>query len=170
MRKKIGPKTWSTIGTEVYKNYALQPMSKEAFVEVVAMNQPESPEYFAFDTFLNRREHSTLEENVDHALHPLRVVQLLKMKSAGAQVVDVRHSEAFADGHLCRSLNIGLSGRFEHWAGVILERITPIVLVADPGQEKEAIVRLSRIGYDHVAGFLKNGFAALLKFLLCPIS
>ena len=159
--KKLGYKTWSTIGDEVYQNYALQPMTKEAFIEVVNMDQPEAPDYFGYDAFLNRRDRPTLEQTLNQALRPMNLEAVLHSKSAGAQIVDVRNPKAFAEGHLCGSLNIGLEGKFETWAGMIVNRETPIIIVAEPGQEKEAIIRLGRIGYDHVTGFLRKGLQAL---------
>ena len=159
--KKLGQKTWSTIGSELYQNYALQPMTKDAFIEVVNMDQPEAPEYFGYDAFLNRRDRPILEHTLNKALHPMNLEEVLRSKSAGAQVLDVRHPDAFAEGHLCGSVNIGLGGKFENWAGVILDRETPIIIIAEPDQEKEAIIRLGRIGYDHVFGYLNKGVRAL---------
>ena len=159
--KKLGYKTWSTIGNEAYQNYALQPMTKEAFIEVVNMDQPEAPGYFGYDAFLNRRDRPTLEDTLSHALRPMDLEAVLHSKSAGAQIVDVRNPKAFAEGHLCGSFNIGLDGKFETWAGIILNRETPIIIVAESGQEKEAVIRLGRIGYDHVAGYLRKGLQAL---------
>ena len=160
--KKLGYKTWSTIGDEVYQNYALQPMTKEAFIEVVNMDQPEAPDYFGYDAFLNRRDRPTLEHTLNQALRPMNLEEVLHSKSAGAQIVDVRNPKTFAEGHLCGSLNIGLDGKFETWAGMILDRETPIIIVAEPEQEKEAIIRLGRIGYDHVTGYLRKGLQALV--------
>ena len=159
--KKLGYKTWSTIGDEVYQNYALQPMTKDAFIEVVNMDQPEAPDYFGYDAFLNRRDRPTLEDTMNQALRPMNLEEVLHSKSAGAQIVDVRSPKVFAEGHLCGSVNIGLEGKFETWAGMIVNRETPIIIVAEPGQEKEALIRLGRIGYDHVAGYLKKGVQAL---------
>ena len=159
--KKLGYKTWSTIGDEAYQNYALQPMTKEAFIEVVNMDQPEAPSYFGYAAFLNRRDRPTLEHTLNQALRPMNLEAVQHSKSAGAQIVDARNPKAFAEGHLCGSLNIGLDGKFETWAGMILNRETPIIIVAESGQEKEAIIRLGRIGYDHVAGYLRKGLQAL---------
>jgi rhodanese-related sulfurtransferase/glyoxylase-like metal-dependent hydrolase (beta-lactamase superfamily II) len=151
----------STIGIQRQYNYALQPMSKEAFVELVTADQPEAPAYFVYDALLNRQERPTLDSMLDSALNPLSLDRVLELIDSGAQVVDVRESPDFAGAHLAGSLNIGLSGSYANWCGTILNREDPIVIVAEPGGENEAAVRLARIGFDHVAGYLDGGMQAL---------
>ncbi len=159
--KKLGADPYSTIGTQRQHNYALQPMSKKAFIELVTTNQPDAPEYFKYNAFLNRRKHETLREKMANSLKPLDLVQVLHLKSDRAQIVDVRTPKEFAMGHLCGSLNISLDGNFETWSATILNREHPIVLISETEQEREAIIRLARVGYDHVAGFLHRGIHAL---------
>ncbi len=159
--KKLGDDPYSTIGTQRQHNYALQPMSKEAFVELVTTDQPEAPEYFKYNAFLNRREHPTLSEKMAKSLKPLELDQVLHLKSDGAQIVDVRTPEEFAMGHLCGSLNISLDGKFEMWSAIILNREHLIVLIAEPEQEREAVIRLARVGCDQVVGYLHRGIHAL---------
>jgi rhodanese-related sulfurtransferase len=81
--------------------------------------------------------------------------------ASGAQVLDVRDPAEFSAGHLVGSINVGLSGQFASWAGTVLDREQPILLVASPGLEKQATTRLGRIGFDHVGGYLDQGMAAL---------
>jgi rhodanese-related sulfurtransferase len=76
-------------------------------------------------------------------------------------VLDVRDPGDYAGGHLRGSVNVGLGGRFASWAGIILDRRKKLVVVAEPGREQEAVLRLGRIGFDQVAGFLKGGMNAL---------
>jgi rhodanese-related sulfurtransferase len=80
---------------------------------------------------------------------------------AGAQVVDTREAPQFASGHLRGSINIGLVGQYATWAGTVLDREKPIVLIADPGQEGESAMRLGRIGLDMVVGYLDGGFRSV---------
>ncbi|MGB0908890.1 MAG: MBL fold metallo-hydrolase [Nitrospirales bacterium] len=159
--KKLGANPYSTIGTQRQCNYALQPMPKKVFVELVTIDQPEAPEYFQYNAFLNRREHPTLGEKMIKSLKPLELDQVLHHKSDGAQILDVRTPEEYAMGHLCGSLNISLDGKFETWSAMILNREHAIVLIAEPGQEKEALIRLARVGYDHILGYLHRGIHAL---------
>ena len=72
-------------------------------------------------------------------------------------MLDTRDPAAFAAAHLDGSINIGLIGQYATWAGTVLTRDRPIVLVADPGTETESAMRLGRIGFDHVIGYLEGG-------------
>jgi hydroxyacylglutathione hydrolase len=103
-----------------------------------------------------------LTQTLERALTPLTLDGVLRQRNAGAQVVDVREPADFAGAHLYDSINISLRGSFATWAGTLLKRDAPIVLVAEPGCEAEAAMRLGRIGYDHVAGYLDGGMQALV--------
>lgn len=159
--KNLSKDTVSTMGEQRGHNYALQPMTKEAFVRLVTADQPAAPAYFTYDAMLNRRERASLEETLETALKPLSLDDLLRLKNAGAQVLDVREPAQFAEGHLVDAINIGLSGKFATWAGTVLSPDRLIVVIAEPGREKEAVTRLGRIGFDHMAGYLDGGMQAL---------
>lgn len=159
--KSISKETVSTLGEQRRLNYALQPMSKEAFIQVVTADQPEAPAYFTYDAVLNSEERPTLDQALSREMNPLTIDTLLALQSAGAQILDTRDSAEFAAAHLAGSINIGLSGQYATWAGTILDRKNPIVIIADPGREQEAAIRLGRIGFDHVAGYLKGGLGSL---------
>jgi hydroxyacylglutathione hydrolase len=159
--KSLSAETVSTIGVQRQYNYALQPMSKAEFLEMVTAEQPEAPPYFTYDAILNTKEHATLEQTLDQVLKPLPLAELLARMDSGAQVLDVRDPAEFSAGHLAGSINIGLSGQFASWAGTVLNREQPILLVASPGLQKQAATRLGRIGFDHVGGYLDLGMAAL---------
>lgn len=85
------------------------------------------------------------------------------MGDAGAQILDVRDAAEYAKGHLAGSINIGLGGQYATWAGTVLDRGKPIVIIAEPGREEEAALRLGRIGFDHVRGYLRAGMEALAE-------
>ena len=155
--KNIGKETVSTMGVQRRYNYALQPMSREEFVAIVSADQPEAPAYFTYDAILNQKERPTLDKELERNLRPLDVETLLNLQAGGAQVLDVRDSADFAGAHLANSINIGLGGSFATWAGTLLNKDKEIVIVAEPGSEYEAAVRLGRIGFDHLAGYLKDG-------------
>jgi len=159
--KNLSAQNFSTMGEQRRYNYALQPMSKDEFIRRVTDNQPEAPKYFAYDASLNRREHPLLDQALERELRPLSLDELLELKSTGAQVIDVRDPADFAGGHLNGSLNIGLGGKFSAWAGIILNPEHSIVIIADPGREKEAVIGLSRIGFNHIAGYFKGGMQGL---------
>ncbi|MCI0345066.1 MAG: MBL fold metallo-hydrolase, partial [Chloroflexi bacterium] len=159
--RNLGKETVSTIGDQRRYNYALQPMSREAFVGLVTAEQPEAPDYFAYDAELNRRERTTLDEALRRELIGLSLDRFQAAVAAGAQVVDTREPRDFAAGHWRGALSIPLSGQYATWAGTLLDRDRPIVLVAEPGGEEESAMRLGRIGLDRVAGFLEGGPEAL---------
>jgi len=155
--KSLGQENSSTIGIQRRLNYALQPMTREQFLEIVMADQPDAPAYFTYDAVLNTKERPTLEKTLEQTLKPLTLDELLRLKSAGAQILDVRDPAYFEAAHLTCAVNIGLGGQYATWAGTLLSREQPIVIIADPGRETEAETRLGRIGFDHIAGYLQGG-------------
>lgn len=159
--KSLSSDTVSSLGTQRRTNYALQPMTKEEFIRLVTADQPDAPPYFTYDAILNTREHATLDRNLEQVLHPIDLDDVLSLGDAGAQILDVRDPAEYAKGHLAGSINIGLGGQYATWAGTVLDRTKPIVIISEPGREQEAALRLGRIGFDHVKGFLEGGMTAL---------
>ncbi len=159
--RAISTETVSTIGEQRRFNYALQPMSEEEFIQLVCADQPEAPAYFTFDAVLNTKERPTLEQTLERAVQPVALDHLLALQELGTQVLDARDPGEFAKAHLAGSINIGLGGQYATWAGTILSKDKPIVLVAEPGREQEAALRLGRIGFDHVVGYLEGGIQSL---------
>jgi glyoxylase-like metal-dependent hydrolase (beta-lactamase superfamily II)/rhodanese-related sulfurtransferase len=159
--KAISKETVSTLGEQRRLNYALQPMSKEAFIQVVTADQPDAPAYFTYDAVRNSEERPTLDEALAREMNPLTLDAVLKLQADGAQILDTRDPDEFGSAHLKGSVNIGLGGQYATWAGTMLDHAHPIVIIADPGRENESAVRLGRIGFDHVAGFLQNGLHSL---------
>lgn len=159
--KQLSSDTVSTIGQQRRLNYALKPMSKQEFVRLITADQPDAPSYFTYDAVLNTRERTTLDKTLERALRPIGLDELLRLASRGAQILDVRDAADYAAGHLAGSINIGLGGQYATWAGTLLDRSLPIVIIAEPRREEEAAVRLGRIGFDNVAGYLAGGMAAL---------
>jgi hydroxyacylglutathione hydrolase len=161
--KQLSTDRFSALGVQRRTNYALQPMTKEQFISLVTADQPDAPPYFTYDAILNTRERATLDKNLDRVLQPIPLDEVLEMGDAGAQILDARDAGEFAKGHLAGSINIGLGGQYAQWAGTVLDRSKPIVIIAEPGREQEAALRLGRIGFDHVRGFLNGGMAALAE-------
>ena len=159
--KNLSTDTVSTIGIQRQYNYALQPMNKEEFTAIVTADQPDAPAYFSYDAMLNRQERPTLDKTLEQVVTPLFLDEILQRAGSGAQVLDVREPADFAGAHLAGSINVSLSGQFATWCGTVLRRDVPIVLIAEPGREHEASLRLGRIGYDHIAGFLEGGMQVL---------
>lgn len=147
----------STIGNQRQYNYALQPMSKQAFKRIVTADQPDAPDYFVHDAILNRKDRAALDDAMKTSMKPLDLEEVLALQRDGAQVVDVRDAADFAGAHLIGSINIGLDGRYASWCGTILDKEASIIAVAEDEQVEEAIMRLGRIGFDQVAGYLDRG-------------
>jgi rhodanese-related sulfurtransferase/glyoxylase-like metal-dependent hydrolase (beta-lactamase superfamily II) len=161
--KQLSQETVSSIGEQRRTNYALQPMLEEDFVALVTADQPDAPAYFTYDAVLNSKERPTLEAVLAREMMPLSLDRVVALAHAGAQLLDVRDSNDFAQGHLVGSINIGLNGQYATWAGTLLDRERPIVIIAEPNRESEAAVRLGRIGFDQVVGYLDGGLQALAE-------
>ena len=159
--KAIGAEAFSTLGEQRRSNYALQPMSRDTFIGVVTGDQPYAPAYFTYDAVLNSQARPTLDQSLARGMKPLTLDDLLELRATGAQLLDTRDTVEFAAAHFAGSINIGLSGHYATWAGSVLDRKNPIAIIADPGRETEAAIRLGRIGFDHVAGFLADGMRSL---------
>ena len=159
--KALSKETFSTIGEQRRSNYALQPMSKTAFIDLITADQPDAPAYFNYDAVLNSKERPTLEETLAREVQPITLDHVLALQSLDAQLLDVRDPAEFAAAHFAGSINIGLGGQYATWAGTVLSREKPIVIIADPGRENEAATRLGRIGFDQVVGYLQDGLHSL---------
>jgi rhodanese-related sulfurtransferase len=157
--KHLSTETTSTIGEQRRTNYALQPMSEDAFVAAVTEGQSVAPGYFAYDADRNRALHALLDDEAPPPVWSLD--QVLAAAADGAALLDTREPADFASGHLRGAFGIGLQGRFAEYAGDLLEPDRPIVLVGDPAQAAEAKVRLARIGFDTVVGALDDLRGAL---------
>jgi rhodanese-related sulfurtransferase len=157
--RNMSKETSSTIGEQRRVNYALQPMPRERFVEMMTSDLPEVPQYFPRDVAINREGAPPLADRpLPAALTPAEV----RARAAqGALVLDVRGSTAFGTGHVPGSLNVGLSGQFASWAGALVPHASPVVLVAeDEAGVREGVMRLARVGLENVVGYLDGGIAA----------
>jgi hydroxyacylglutathione hydrolase len=159
--KSLGTENSSTIGAQRRFNYALQPMTQEQFLDIVLADQPDAPPYFTYDAVLNTKERPTLEKTLERGLKPLSLDEVLGLKNAEAQILDVRDATYFEAGYLKGAINIGLGGQYATWAGTLLDRELPIVIISEPGREEEAAMRLGRIGFDRVGGYLEGGMLPL---------
>lgn len=157
--RNISKETSSTIGEQRRFNYALKPMSRDEFVQVLTTNLPEAPAYFSQDAEINRRGAPALEALPRPAeLSPEEVAEL---SASGHLVLDVRSAGDFGEGHIPGAINIGLGGQFAMWAGSLISMQAPIILVAESEDEvDEAVMRLSRVGIESVKGYLRGGIQA----------
>lgn len=159
--RALSNETVCTIGRQLSSNYALQPMTEDEFVELLCAPRPAHPAYFSHSAALNKSERPVLSQALRKSLVPLDIEAVLHHVNAGAQLLDVRSGEAYSESHMAGSVFIGLGGKYAHWAGCLLDPHEAVVVLANPGDEREAIMRLGRIGYDNVIGYLDGGLAAL---------
>jgi glyoxylase-like metal-dependent hydrolase (beta-lactamase superfamily II)/rhodanese-related sulfurtransferase len=157
--RNISKDTSSSIGQQRQFNYALKPMSKEEFVKMMTTDLPEAPTYFSQDAEMNRTGAAVLKElEPPSEMNPAEFKQLA---STSHLVLDVRPAAQFGNGHVPGALNIALGGQFASWAGTLIKRDTPILLVAEDREGiDEAVQRLARVGIESVKGFLGGGMYA----------
>jgi len=152
--KNIGSETFSTIGEQKATNYALQNLSKDQFVKEVTDGLLQPPKYFFTDVMMNKNGVDSLNDVVLKNLNRLTIDQLIEAQSDGAVVLDTRNPSDFAKGFLKGSINIGLNGQFAPWVGAVIDTEAKLVLVCDSDMEKETLVRLARVGFENVIGFV----------------
>jgi glyoxylase-like metal-dependent hydrolase (beta-lactamase superfamily II)/rhodanese-related sulfurtransferase len=158
--KNLGPNTHSTLKEEKENNYALKAESKEDFVRVVTDGLDVPPSYFSINARINKEGYDSLGDILESGLSPLDIDSFKKwIREDDAILLDTRASDIFVAGFIPGAVSIGLDGRFAEWAGSLLPFNRPIVLVATPGEEKDSVVRLARVGFDKIKGFLNGGFS-----------
>ena len=158
--KNMGPETFSTIGEQKKNNYALQPQTKEAFIAAVTDGLAAAPKYFAINAQINMQGYDSLDDVKQRGLTPLSISDFKKLMKEDLMVLDTRQATTFTKGFIPGSIFIGLEGRFAEWAGSLLPFDKPMILVTEPGKEDETVVRLSRVGFSLMLGYLKGGFDA----------
>jgi len=158
--KNMGPENHSTIGEQKLGNYALQQTDKASFVTAVTEGLTAPPSYFPINAKINKEGYENINSVMEKGLKPLNA---LEFKELAAQddtlILDTRFAARFTEGFVPGALSIGLEGRFAEWAGIILPFNKNILIVAEPGKEKESIVRLTRVGFEKFIGFLEGGYA-----------
>ncbi|MFF4621547.1 rhodanese-like domain-containing protein [Nonomuraea jabiensis] len=157
--KNLSTEKQSTIGEQRATNYACAPMSQDDFVALVTAGQSAAPGYFAFDADLNRRERELFDPAA--APRPLTSEEFAARRAGGAVVVDARHPQEFAAGHLLGAVNVPADGRFAEQAGTVLSPEAELLVIAPQNREEEIVTRLARIGFDRVAGYLRGADDAL---------
>ena len=159
--KSLSDKAVSTLAEEGQSNQALRKRDKAAFVQWVQADLPPAPAYFSYDAGLNREERPGLETAIRKSMKRLEIEDILLQQQAGVWVLDLRPVAEFASSHLRGAVNIGMDGRFETWVGTLFKANDPLILIAEPTRIKEALIRLARIGFHSVVGYLQGGMASL---------
>lgn len=162
--KNMSSETVSTIGEQRKFNYALQPMSKEQFVEVVTDGIPAPPPYFPENARINREGYGNIDEIMERNLKALSLEQFKSAMQDGALVLDSRHENFYEAGSVIGSMNIPLNGQYAVWVGTLIPIEKPIVLISEPGKEYESVLRLARVGFENVVGYLEGGIDTWKNF------
>jgi rhodanese-related sulfurtransferase len=161
--KNLGPGTHSTIASEKESNYALKPQSKDEFINAVTEGLTAPPQYFPINAKINKEGYQSLDAVLEKALQPLSIEEFKGKIKDDAIILDTRNAVEFVTGFIPGAIGIGLEGRFAEWAGNLLPFSSEIILVTEPGKEKETVVRLARVGFDKMVGYLDGGFDAWVK-------
>ena len=157
--KNLGPDTYSTLGEERKTNYALKASSREEFIKEVTEGLNEAPQYFAVNARINKEGYESLDDVMQDGLEPLSLEAFKEIiQDDNTIILDTRPSMQFTEGYVPGSISIGLDGRFAEWAGSLLPFDKPIVLITEPGKEKESVVRLARVGFAQMKGYLDGSF------------
>lgn len=161
--KSLGKETFSTIGEQKKHNYALEAKTKEEFIKVVTDGIAAPPQYFPINAQINKEGYESLDEVLEQGMKSLSVQEFKGLINDEIIVLDTRPETDFVKGFVPGSINIGLNGRFAEWAGSLLPFDKSIILVTEPGKEKETIIRLARVGFEKIDGHLAGGFEAWKK-------
>lgn len=161
--KKMSKATEGTLGDQKKTNYALRAdMTREEFVKEVLTGLVAPPQYFPKNAMMNKMGYESFDKVREQGTQALsvRAFKAAWMEEE-ALVIDARSKEAFAKGFIPGAIFIGLDGTFAPWVGVLVPDLqTPILFVANPGEEEEVVTRLARVGYDNAIGYLAGGFPA----------
>ncbi|MEL7676956.1 MBL fold metallo-hydrolase [Elizabethkingia meningoseptica] len=160
--KNMQKETVDSLGNQKRTNYALNQPDKAAFVQEVTDGLTPPPGYFAMNVAMNKKGYESFDDVLKQGLTPLSADEFEDQAEAtGALILDTRSAADFHKAFIPQSVNIGVKGDFAPWVGAMIVDVNqPLLLVTDEGKEEEVITRLSRVGFDHVVGYLKGGVAA----------
>jgi len=170
--KNMSSETTDLLGNQKKTNYALRAdMTREEFIKEVTEELLPPPQYFAANVAMNKGGVEGVAEILRRGKVSLDVETFeAKVKKEGALVLDTRLPGEFAEGHIPNSLFVGLDGSFAPWVGALVPDLQqPIIFIAPEGREEEAVIRLSRVGFDNTQGYLNGGTRAWKKAGL-PVS
>ena len=158
--KNMSKETSDSLGNQKKTNYALQPMSKEAFIKEVLTGLTPPPAYFPQNVMMNIEGYDSIDEVLERGVRPLSPTEFeAAANETGALILDTRDAQTFAKGFIPNSINIGIDGSFAVWVGAMIPDLKQeILVVAEEGREEEVITRLARVGYDYSIGYLAGGF------------
>lgn len=155
--KNIGKETFSTIGEQKKFNYALKDQTRDEFIRQVTDGILPPPPYFFEDARINKNGYDSIDTVILESNKPLTLTAFQEELKKGALILDTRGADDFEKGFIPGAINIGLNGQFAVWVGTLLAIQQPMVLITEPGKEHESVLRLARVGYEKVVGYLDGG-------------
>lgn len=160
--KNMMKETVDTLGHQKEINYALNQPDKASFIAAVTDGLTPPPAYFGANVAMNKMGYESIKEVIHHGMRALSVAEFeVAAEETEALILDTRSSDVFAAGFIPQSINIGIDGDFAPWVGaMVIDVKQPLLIVADAGREEDVVIRLSRVGFDHVLGHLSGGFEA----------
>ncbi|MFK7906928.1 MAG: rhodanese-like domain-containing protein, partial [Chitinophagales bacterium] len=164
--KNMMKETVDTLGNQKKVNYALRAdMTKDEFVKEVTDGLLPPPAYFPMNVMMNKEGYASIDEVLEKGETALFANAFeAAANETEAVVLDVRSENEFGEGHIPRSIFIGLDGSFAPWVGDLIKDVKqPILLVVNEDRLEEAVTRLARVGFDNVLGYLQGGFEAWKK-------
>jgi glyoxylase-like metal-dependent hydrolase (beta-lactamase superfamily II)/rhodanese-related sulfurtransferase len=161
--KNMMKETVDTLGNQKQMNYALRAnMTRDEFINEVTDGLAPPPAYFPENVMMNKSGYNSIDNVMKQGLQALSANAFeAAAEETEALILDTRDPQTFAKGHVPGSINIGLNGQFAPWVGALIPGVKhPLLLITEAGKEEETVMRLARVGYDHVLGFLDGGIAA----------
>jgi len=157
--KNMSKETTDTLGNQKKSNYALKgDITKEEFIEELTKGILPPPQYFAKNAHMNKNGYGDLDKLMKQGMTALTAEEFESKMKEGVFVLDSRHQQTFAQEFIPGAINIALDGMFAIWVGTLIEDLKqPLLIVAPEGREEETILRLARVGYDNVVGYLSAG-------------
>ena len=164
--KMMSKETTDTLGNQKRTNYALDPnLSKEEFINKLLTGLTAPPAYFPKNVLMNIQGYESLDDVLLKGTIELSADDFESfIDRKDILILDCREATEFSNSFVPHSLNIGLDSNFAMWVGELIPDINhKIALIAPQGREEEALIRLSRVGYDNSIGYLKGGYETWLK-------
>lgn len=160
--KNMQKETVDLLGNQKKSNYALNQPDKETFIREVLNGLTPPPAYFGANVSMNKGGYENFDQILSKSNRSLSVDEFENIaESNEVLILDTRPAAEFHKGFIPNSINIGLKGDFAPWAGTMIVDVKqPIILVTEQDTEEEVITRLSRVGFDHVLGYLEGGFTS----------
>jgi len=159
--KNLSSETFSTLKNQKINNYALNFKSIKEFTNSMLQNLPNAPNYFKKSALVNKNGYKAQSKLLKDSFKAIDKETFLSYHEKNYFILDTRNQKYFAEYHLIGSINIGLNGKYAISAANLIDLNTKILIIADIGSERESIIRLNRVGFENILGFLSGGIDSI---------